>query len=986
MPRLFLTAALILGALLPLRAEDLIPQGQQQSIIATANLRVVVPKHLRHELIPIAQRAELIFVQMAADAQYPITEPLWVLLSDREDRHNGFSTVVPRPLVQAELVAANPTTSIAAYDQTLVTLIHEFAHHITNDRDQGFRKVLRRIFGRVMPGDLLSLVVFYFSTPAHQTMPDFWHEGLAMWAESTYSLDPDLGPDGRAHDPLQWARWRLAVAAGSIPDVGEWRYITHRYPYGRNAYDWGLMYMRYLIAQGHNPWEMAREQASRWAFSFNRGVRRSTGATHAQLINRALQALDREMQAQLEALRAAGASEPTALQESDALFAMPAWLDNERLLTMHASAYRRPRLAELHVGDGNLERNGPGVGFTPLRIIQGLRDDGPWVLVQTTRSRSLRNQLETWIGRRGRVLALYDSELNKHYISGHFLEGDGRWIDDSWLHLAAIERQAGGKQALVIGRVDSSQRGTLALQDMLVVPHQGRPWFPAWRPQHHELVWVEQEADQYRLVLGNPLVDDSRQTLWTGDFRILNPQWSADGRYLYVASDRSGVANAYVFDLQAEAPVAQAVTNVLGTVMAAVPSPDGQQLALLVERSEGFNIAVVDAASRVEQLPQIASPWQAPDEDSPLQRRALAIDQALRVPVSVDNYRGLFALRPLYWTPTTMPVPEGGYGAAGIIADPLMTHVVRAGAGVGLDNGPVGRLEYSWSGWHLTLGGAAWQTEEVYEDVLLNGQEFERSDTIRGGELRVGRGFAMGNRGDFLYLAGGFERIEGDYEEPANPGPGINRRQPRVDEHYLEIRGGRSLGGFRLPDGFGSGSGLSVAGSYRHSGLGGDVEGDSASGLLRFSMDVIPEYGQQLVLLTAIGWSDGDQSLRRSFTVGGDSAFLPRGYNDVMARGRYFNAGSIAWRTPLWRPFTSWGPSALVHRQIILEAFADAATVNNSGFLKDIDDSNSWYTSAGLSLHSSWLVWRAMLNPGVGAAYRFEDDEVRAWFTIDFPW
>ena len=83
----------------------------------------------------------MIFARMAADAGYEISEPLWVLFSDTADRHNGFSMVVPQALVQVELRPASDTSIDEYLD--LTTLIHEFTHHITNDRDPGFRRVLR---------------------------------------------------------------------------------------------------------------------------------------------------------------------------------------------------------------------------------------------------------------------------------------------------------------------------------------------------------------------------------------------------------------------------------------------------------------------------------------------------------------------------------------------------------------------------------------------------------------------------------------------------------------------------------------------------------------------------------------------------------------------------------------------------------------------------------------------------------------------------
>ena len=60
------------------------------------------------------------------------------------DAHNGYSFVVPFPLVQVELAPAEPSsTSFAGGNDPERTFVHEFAHQISNDRNQGFRGVLR---------------------------------------------------------------------------------------------------------------------------------------------------------------------------------------------------------------------------------------------------------------------------------------------------------------------------------------------------------------------------------------------------------------------------------------------------------------------------------------------------------------------------------------------------------------------------------------------------------------------------------------------------------------------------------------------------------------------------------------------------------------------------------------------------------------------------------------------------------------------------
>ena len=125
---------------------------------------------------------------MQADAGFLASSKLRVLFFDWQDDHNGYSFVVPFPLVQVQLAPSlGPSTIFAGGRDVERTLIHEFAHQISNDRSHGLRAQLESVFGRVLPSDPLSLLVWYASTPAHQTMPRFWQEGLAVWAETAYA-------------------------------------------------------------------------------------------------------------------------------------------------------------------------------------------------------------------------------------------------------------------------------------------------------------------------------------------------------------------------------------------------------------------------------------------------------------------------------------------------------------------------------------------------------------------------------------------------------------------------------------------------------------------------------------------------------------------------------------------------------------------------------------------------------------------------------
>ena len=179
--------------------------------------------------------------------------------------------------------------------------------------------------------------------------------------------------------------------------------------------------------------------------------------------------------------------------------------------------------------------------------------------------------------------------------------------------------------------------------------------------------------------------------------------------------------------------------------------------------------------------------------------------------------------------------------------------------------------------------------------------------------------------------------------------------------------------------------GTSFAVKYRHSGYGGDMEQDRVIGLGTYVLSFWPRFGQQLVFGGALGWTEGDDYLQNQFSVGGTYGLnqLPRGYGTTQALGQYLVGGSVAYRTPVWRPFSGHSTTPFVDRQTILELFFDAAKVSSD----KLDGTGDWFRSIGANIHMNWMVWELMVNPGIGIAYQLDgDQDVRGLFGLGFNW
>lgn len=973
----------------------MIERGERFAVIETAHLKVYVPAGSAEELRDDAARAERLYVALADAAGYRPRGKLPLLLGERADAHNGFHLSTPFDLVQSELVAAPPQSTIFLGEGHLErTLVHEFAHHVTIDRNPPFRRFLERIFGRVLPDDPLSALIFYLSTPSQQTMPSFWLEGLAMWAETAYGRQEVWR--GRGADPLVHMYWRLDAAGDGIPEVGTWRRSYHRWPYGRRVYLYGVAYLRWLISEHDiDPWILATHQSRRWAFAFDGGARRLLGVGHAALIEAMRADLAEEQAGILARLRAVPTTPAERLSEPGTFPGIPVWNDRGEIVVPLGVRFGPPRFAAFAPEEG---RRDLGQGSRGVIAHQADGDgDRAWASLgwrghASGNLRTADGRTFSW-GRR-----TVDLDIRRR--------GEDRW------RVAALRNRSAGERELTV--VDLAVEGPWwnrhlaeADRDIPDLPVEGLPWSPSWRPGHDDqLCWVESDAEGSRLVLGDAADPEARRVLVGWPHRLMFPRWSRDGRRLYFTSDRSGVPNAYALLFGAEGGTElRPVTHTVGGVVACVPSPDGEKLAIIDHDHRGPFLAVIEADPETwpEALPEIAIAW---PEDGQGRRPlpAEALEDGGGEELVVRPYRGLREIRPRYWSPTTRPAPGGGWGVAGFASDPLLTHVIRAGVGVGFSHHahPVGRFEYGYHGWPLSWSLGFWQAEWEEELALEDpfGHRFDDVRLERAAELTLGRGI-VGGEGELNFNGAAVTAGVADHESvdgvpfhlyPFWIGPLVylHERHLQVDqvafdgqERYVEIAGAidtRSL----WPTSHHAENGVALHVTYRHSGFGGDLERNRVTADLSGTISVLPRWGHQAYARVVAGWSDGDRNRVNRFHVGSHyGGELPRGYDHVVDAGRHLFGYTLAWRAPVWRPFVYFGATPFVKRQLVVEPFFDAAKVSS-----DRPGGNGrWFRSAGAEVASEWQLSYVRLQPVVGVARQLDAGERwRAWITLRFGW
>jgi hypothetical protein len=196
---------------------------------------------------------------------------------------------------------------------------------------------------------------------------------------------------------------------------------------------------------------------------------------------------------------------------------------------------------------------------------------------------------------------------------------------------------------------------------------------------------------------------------------------------------------------------------------------------------------------------------------------------------------------------------------------------------------------------------------------------------------------------------------------------------------YVELTLGYDDSTF-FPTSYAREDGFTVLFKYRYSGLFGDLDRNRALGDVSYTWSILPRAGHQIVVRGQLGWSDGADTLQGNFTIGGGVVTaLPRGYIDeAVDTGRHLVAGSLAYRFPLWRPFTGGTPPPLRARQVIAEIFGDTAQVGDD----QIGDGGDWFTSVGAELFAQ-TEFANGVSPGVGIAVQLDGNrDTRFYFSL----
>ena len=534
-----------------------VPPDEPWRTLDSEHFRVTFPGHLEALARRAAGQAEWAYARLSEHFVHGPEGPIDIVLTDHTDVSNGYAT--PFPSNRIVLFARPPVDSFQlGYfdDWQLLLIVHELTHVFHLDRPGRYN--LRWLLGRI-PAPV-------FGFPA-LTSPRWVIEGIGTWYESA------LTGRGRVLGTFNHMVLRTAALEGRFESIGQAGGSSPQWPGGNRAYTYGPMFFEHLLRKHGRDRMAAFVEAveSQWIpYRLNAAGRSAFGVS-----------LSDEWAAWADAWRDSAAGLDARLAKFGAI------TEPERL-TDGARYADHPKVSP----DGSALIYIRSDGRSDTRLVSASPSGGGESTIARIRARRFTfapngeivvDQLE-FSGRYRRFRDLYRVTPDG---AAHRLTTGARLSAPSAGPGNRAVAVAEGEGTNGIVRVNIN---TGAI-DTLVHPEDGVYWaLPAVSPDGRRIAATRWSGGNQDIVVlderGGVVSRVTRDRAL--DFA---PAWSADGRWLVWASDRTGILNilAARFDgAKAAAPVM--LTNV--RTGAAMPSvdPSGKWLYISGYHVDGWEV------------------------------------------------------------------------------------------------------------------------------------------------------------------------------------------------------------------------------------------------------------------------------------------------------------------------------------------------------------------------------------------------------------
>ncbi len=922
-----------------------------------------------------------------------------ILYADTMDEHNGATWVHPRPTILLYAAGSSPGSSI--YEPGLFlrrTILHEYAHVLAMDAQYGADATLSRIFGRVMPaGDYLSMVLAACAAPPGSLAPDWYLEGLSIWAETEFSNS------GRGRTSIADMIMRLPFADRRILNASQWDLALPEWPYGEAAYLYGMKTIEYaqsLAAQTNGlPGNLADAVDHSFLFFFDRCAEPALGMTFNQMTRAALSRMQNIQQERIRRLQSKPFTPLVRLTPGTLQVASPHFGADGKMVYFagHPEAGRdviysydrqtkhTQRLENARVDFGTTTLAAPAdhghLFYTRLNVIgrdrvwNELHRYDPDKRTQSVVTREGRYRFPA-ISPDGRTLAAVRNESNRFSL------------------IEVALTQAGYRRAEIV----RTQAPPLhSIVDPAYSPDGRQLAYILANDSHSQLRRIELTSGNDTLLVDWPCI-------------IMTPVFHPSGSNLVFVADRNGVYNLYRFPLPFGEP--QAMTHVLGGVFAPDFSADGRELAVSAYDSRGYYLSLLsvdDLAQPIAELPRLAPDWPALPQDverfkHPPAGRLAATTMAATAHMSTGTnllssatlanrpYNSFTGLRLDYWTPWLTMADSGGVegGLAASCSDYTQAQNIFAFGGAESRWGtPCGALVYRYSGLYPILTAFGNYGPENYNDLVEDryGFFYDYNEKVgQAGGMATLPWVRIDSRTDFSLGWQGTDRkvISKSAEDYANrPLVTSNLFEGTESALFAQLTFFNATA-FGRSASYEDGRAVSATIERADKALGGDLSQTRVLGQWVEYVPVVWADNHVLRLEGIGGAGQGDETAQSFFGLGGygvvqqmaspglDRNVILRGYNSNSQVGRYLVKTGAAYRFPLMSYYRGVDATLpLYTHQLFGELYYEGGHAWCGGTTSALDA--SWLNAAGFELNLALTLFRyAQMAPGLGIVYAFD--------------
>ena len=503
-------------------------------------------------VIAVAERAH---AQLSPLLEHRPHERTQILLSDDTDSANGSATSIPYNQMRLYATGPEDLSTLSDYDDWLGELVtHEYTHVLHLDDIGGLPAVYNAVFGKVYAPAL--------------ALPRWFVEGLATYEESENTSG------GRLRSTMFDMFLRMEALEGRLQRIDQLSHSVDRWPYGDSWYLYGSRFIDFIVAHygARSLTQMTHdfgEQAI--PYGLNRIAARATGHSFVELYDAFRSEVVSESRAIQARIAQAGILSGTRITTHGHSVATPRflpdgrlvyWFSNDRdrgqLLILSPDGTTEDRLQIAGAGASAPHPDGRSVYYSALdshRDLYFFHDLFRWDVASGTSERlttGLRAR-EPDVSPDGRQITFTVNETSTTHLM-----------------VASLDDIAGTRRTLI--RSDRFEQ----------------VYTPRWSPNGRIIAFSSWRHGGFRDIR---LVDvESRNTLDVTHDRAFDtgPCWSPDGQDLYFSSDRTGIANVYVFHLRTG--ITEQITNVVSGAYQPTVSPSSTDLVYLGYTGEGFDL------------------------------------------------------------------------------------------------------------------------------------------------------------------------------------------------------------------------------------------------------------------------------------------------------------------------------------------------------------------------------------------------------------